>query len=137
MSRIPVSYFPYDSQRDKTDWRSVLSEIDRSIVLSKHTPGSLAELAEDLHFLSGGAMGTLMRIIVGAAERAIDSEHEQITRDLLHGIAADVGATRDAWPEEFADEPAARPARPARKANKAFGCRSTRTINKGRGIGST
>ncbi|WP_214367034.1 ATP-binding protein [Pseudonocardia sp. H11422] len=85
--------FPYGTDEQRTDWRSLVATMESMLRLHKHEPGTLVEQADYLYQRTGGMIGSLSQLIRGAAVLAV-GEDEQITRDLLDLVPVDYAATR-------------------------------------------
>ncbi|WNI20053.1 ATP-binding protein [Actinacidiphila sp. ITFR-21] len=84
---IPTHPFPYNHE-----WKGLVSTMERTLLLHRHTPGTLVELDRYLHKRTGGMIGALSHQIRGAAIDAILTGAERITRETLEAIPLDVAA---------------------------------------------
>jgi hypothetical protein len=66
--------------------------LEDSLRLHRHHPGVLAGLEEYLHRRTGGMIGSLLRLIRGAAVQAVLDSTEKITRAALDSIGVDVAS---------------------------------------------
>lgn len=62
--------------------------MEAGLLLRDHKPGTLAGLGEYLYGRAGGAIGSLSRLVRGAAVLAIENGAEQVTRELLELVPA-------------------------------------------------
>jgi hypothetical protein len=67
-------------------FQRVVTLFDKDLRLYRHQPGDLADLAPYLHTRSRGYMRMLSHLICQAAQRAILTQEERITRELLEKI---------------------------------------------------
>jgi hypothetical protein len=73
-------------------WTGLISAIEESLRLHRHQPGALTGLEEYLHRRTGGMIGSLLRLIRGAAIQAILDGTEKITRTALDSIGVDIAS---------------------------------------------
>ncbi|MCZ4120250.1 ATP-binding protein [Streptomyces sp. H39-S7] len=78
-----------DTGRDK--FRRIVNKFDKDLRLHHHEPGDLTRLAPVLHLRSKGYLRALSQLICQAAQRAILTQEERITEQLLDTLA--VGRT--------------------------------------------
>ncbi|TKR27329.1 hypothetical protein FA014_01115 [Cellulomonas hominis] len=71
---------------ERKAWITLLHTIDDRIVLAKHEPGTLQDMAELLYEYSQGHMQTLFDAINQATYRAITTGTEQITEGILEKL---------------------------------------------------
>lgn len=74
------------TEDDPETWLTVLRTFDKDMRLHHHKPDSLLDLAAYLHQRSGGYITTLSYLICEAAQLAIETGDEAITRDLLSSL---------------------------------------------------
>ncbi|MFJ9765551.1 hypothetical protein ACIRUY_17215 [Streptomyces erythrochromogenes] len=79
---LAVNPVPY-SPADHDTWHEVIKFFDQDLRLRHHSPGDLLRLASHLHERTGGYMKPLSYLICQAAQEAIESGTETITKDLL------------------------------------------------------
>ena len=79
-------------------WTGLISALEDSLRLHRHQPGTLTGLEEYLHRRTGGMIGSLLRLIRGAAIQAVLDGTEKITRTALDSIGVDI-ASETAGPE--------------------------------------
>jgi hypothetical protein len=84
---IRTGPFPRDAQ-----WGALIAALEYSLRLHRHAPGTLPGLDLYLHQRTGGSIGTLLRLIRGAAVQAILDGSECITTQTLESINADIAA---------------------------------------------
>ncbi len=78
-------------------WTGLISALEDSLRLHRHQPGALTGLEEYLHRRTGGMIGSLLRLIRGAAIQAVLDGTEKITRATLDSIGVDIASeTADA-----------------------------------------
>ena len=73
-------------------WTGLVSALEDSLRLHHHQPGALAGLEEYLHRRTGGMIGSLLRLIRGAAIQAVIDGTEKITRAALDSIGVDIAS---------------------------------------------
>jgi hypothetical protein len=73
-------------------WTGLISALEGSLCLHRHQPGALAGLGEYLHRRTGGMIGSLLRLIRGAAIQAVLDGTEKITRTTLDSIGVDIAS---------------------------------------------
>lgn len=87
---------------DKETWRRAIRAYERSLVLRHHEAGSLEKLSLEklssyLYERCGGSIGSLGKLITGAANRVIyrdDVESEAVTVEVMNTIHVDVYAMK-------------------------------------------
>jgi hypothetical protein len=83
-------------------WTGLIAVLEDSLRLHRHRPGTLTGLADYLHHRTTGMIGSLLRLIRGAALQAVLDGTERITRRSLDAIEIDIAAqtasTRDTIP---------------------------------------
>ncbi|MDG4755793.1 ATP-binding protein [Micromonospora sp. WMMD718] len=84
---VPTGPFPLGP-----DWTALVSAVETSLRLHRHTPGTLAELDRYLHQRTAGMIGSLLRLIRSAAIQAVIDTTEAITRASLDAIEVDIAA---------------------------------------------
>jgi hypothetical protein len=70
----------------------VVSALEDNLRLHRHQPGALTGLEEYLHLRTGGMIGSLLRLVRGAAIQAVLDGTEQITRATLDSIGVDIAS---------------------------------------------
>jgi hypothetical protein len=73
-------------------WTGLISALEGSLRLHRHQPGTLAGLEEYLHRRTGGMIGSLLRLVRGAAIQAVLDGTEKITRAALDSIGVDIAS---------------------------------------------
>ena len=73
-------------------WTGLISALEDSLRLHRHQPGALTGLEEYLHSRTGGMIGSLLRLIRGAAIQAVLDGTEKITRTALDSIGVDIAS---------------------------------------------
>jgi hypothetical protein len=77
-------------------WTALISALEDGLRLHRHQPGALTGLEEYLHRRTGGMIGSLLRLIRGAAIQAVLDGTEKITRATLDSIGVDIASeTKD------------------------------------------
>jgi AAA domain len=79
-------------------WTGLISALEDSLRLHRHQPGTLTGLEEYLHYRTGGMIGSLLRLIRGAAIQAVLDGTEKITRTALASVGVDI-ASETAGPD--------------------------------------
>ncbi len=64
-------------------WTGLISALEDSLRLHRHQPGALAGLEEYLHRRARSMIGSLLRLVRGAAIQAVLDGTEKITRTAL------------------------------------------------------
>ncbi len=78
---------------DGTEYEiDLISALEDSLRLHRHQPGALVALEEYLHHRTGGMIGSLLRLIRGAAIQAVLDGTEKITRASLDSIGIDIAS---------------------------------------------
>ena len=78
-------------------WTALISALEDSLRLHRHQPGALTGLEEYLHRRTGGMIGSLLRLVRGAAIQAVLDGTEEITRATLDSVGVDIASeTADA-----------------------------------------
>ena len=77
-------------------WTGLISALEDSLRLHRHQPGALTGLEEYLHRRTGGMIGSLLRLIRGAAIQAVLDGTEKITRTPLDSIGVDIALGKSA-----------------------------------------
>ena len=73
-------------------WTGLVAALEASLRLHQHTPGTLARLDGYLHQRTTGMIGSLLRLIRGAAIQAVLDGTEKITRASLDSIGVDIAS---------------------------------------------
>lgn len=84
---IPTHPFPHS-----TEWRGLVATMEKTLILRRHEPGTLATLDCYLRNRTGGMIGALSHQIRGAAIDALLTGTEKITKAGLEAVALDVAA---------------------------------------------
>jgi hypothetical protein len=82
---LRTSRIGYDDEGIRT-CALIVNKFDQALRLYRHKPGDLLELSQELHTLSRGNMRALSHLICQAAQKAIRSQQERITLELLNTI---------------------------------------------------
>ena len=83
-----------DTEHAKT-WRGIVQQFEKALPLTHHEPGTLVALSNYLHQRTNGSIGSLGRLITGAAIDLIvnpNGRPESITKELLDSRTIDVAA---------------------------------------------
>jgi hypothetical protein len=105
--------FSVATPESATEWATVIKIMESRLLLYRHTAGSIAKTQwRYLHERTRGSISTLSYLLRMAADEAIESGEEQITRELLDSIRTDEStqrayerATRTAKPEPRTSAP--------------------------------
>ena len=73
-------------------WTGLVSALEGSLRLHRHQPSTLTGLEEYLHRRTGGMIGSLLRLIRGAAVQAVLDGTEKVTRAALDSIGVDIAS---------------------------------------------
>jgi AAA domain len=84
---IRTAAFPRDEY-----WTGLISALEDSLRLHRHQPATLTGLGDYLHRRTGGMIGSLLRLIRGAAIQAVLDGTEKITRAALDSIGVDIAS---------------------------------------------
>lgn len=71
------------------EWTQLVAGMENSLRLHRHEPGSLTRMSKYLHHRTGGTIGSLSHLVRSAAIRAILTEEEAITKNILDKIRLD------------------------------------------------
>lgn len=84
------------TQRNRHQWRTLLSTIEERVVLANKRPGMLTDgqMPDYLYVRSTGHIGSLMELIRRGCARAIRTGAEHLTHTLLDAIKIDSAAER-------------------------------------------
>lgn len=80
--------------REQRQWRELVASIDDDIVLARHEPGTLVEIADYLYARNGGHIGSLLTLIRRGCAAAILEGSEALTIKLFESIMIDSAAER-------------------------------------------
>jgi len=75
-------------------WHRIVAVLDAQLRLLDHTPGTLTDLEQGLHDLTGGRVGTLCRIIGAAETQAVDTS-ERLTLEQIQDAATHANVQAD------------------------------------------
>ena len=95
-TRFSLHYVtPYDlnDRDDKRDWARLLTSIERNLHLYDAEEGDLRGLSQHLYDLTGGLTGELMPLLRNAANRAIETGTERITRSVVDKVQRSASRT--------------------------------------------
>ena len=95
-TRFSLHYVtPYDLNNgdDKRDWARLLTSIERNLHLYDAQEGDLKGLSQHLYDLTGGLTGELMPLLRTAANEAIHTGTERITRTVLNQVRRSAART--------------------------------------------
>ncbi|MEU1823787.1 ATP-binding protein [Streptomyces abikoensis] len=84
---VPTRPFPYGAE-----WKGLVATLEETLLLHKHSAGSLVKLDRYLHNRSGGMIGALSHAIRGAAIDAILDGTERVTKAGIDAIPLDHAA---------------------------------------------
>lgn len=80
-------------------WKEIIESFEHQLLLFNHHKGDLAAQAEYLHDRTRGSIGSLGRLLTGAAQWLIstdaDVDDETITHDVLESIPLDIDASEN------------------------------------------
>ncbi|MFE4956185.1 ATP/GTP-binding protein [Streptomyces sp. NPDC056653] len=79
---LAMNPIPYSPEEYGT-WHEVIKSFDQNLRLHHHSPGDLLNLAAHLHERTGGYMKPLSYLICQAAQEAIETGIEALTKELL------------------------------------------------------
>jgi hypothetical protein len=89
---LNTSAFGYATDSQRTDWARLVTDMEESLRLHRHKPGTLVALAPYLHERTHGMIGSLDQLIHEAANDAIDDGTERITKKHLAAVVLDTAA---------------------------------------------
>jgi hypothetical protein len=81
---------PYD--KDGQVFRALLASFEHHLLLRRHKPGTLDQFADYIFARTGGFIGAVSDLLREAANLAIDTGEERITRKLLSRVTLDFAA---------------------------------------------
>ena len=88
---VSTGPFPYHGE-----WKQLVAAMEAMLRLHRHEPGSLTASAKYLHQRTGGMIGSLSHLIRASAIRAILSEAEAVTEQLMDKTRIDHAAESSA-----------------------------------------
>lgn len=84
---------------EKALWTGIIRSFEHHLLLFNHHEGGLAADEQYLHDRTRGSIGSLGRLLTGAAQWLISSEaeaeDERITREVLESIPLDIDASEN------------------------------------------
>ncbi|GAB2752401.1 ATP-binding protein [Kitasatospora kifunensis] len=89
---LTTSAFSHVTAAQKDDWAKLVATMEQSLRLHRHRSGTLIELAPYLYQRTGGMIGSLDQLVHDAANEAIDTGAEKITKKLLDSVILDTAA---------------------------------------------
>ena len=90
---LSLDPFEIATNTGRRTWRSLLKTIERDLVLTDKYPGMLAhDLGDYLYARSTGHFASLMTLIARGCQRAIKTNAERLTAELLDGVRNDAAA---------------------------------------------
>jgi hypothetical protein len=78
--------------QDDQVFRALLASFEHHLLLRRHKPGTLDQLADYIYARTGGFIGAVSTLLREAANLAIDTGEERLTRKLLSSITLDFAA---------------------------------------------
>jgi hypothetical protein len=90
-SMLTMDRFHPSSEADHQVWRGVVEQFEDALPLLRHKPGTLLKLSNYLLARTNGSIGSLSRLINGAANDVL-GDSEAITRDVLDAQQLDFAA---------------------------------------------
>lgn len=92
---LEMTPYSLDTERQRREWRTLLTTIEQRLVLGNKHIGMLAEdLSDYLYIRSSGHIGSLMELIRRGCTRAIRTGSETLNRKLLDMITIDSAAEK-------------------------------------------
>jgi hypothetical protein len=110
---LHTAAFGHATASQRSDWARLVTTMEQTLLLHRHKPGTLIEMAPYLHQRTGGMIGSLDQLIHEAANDAISDGTEQVTRKHLDAVILDTAAQ-----EQYHPLAARRPAAAGRRAAK-------------------
>ena len=110
---LRTSAFGHATAAQRGDWAKLVATMEQTLLLHRHKPGTLVEMAPYLHQRTGGMIGSLDQLIYEAANDAISDGAERVTRKHLDAVILDTAAQ-----EQYHPLAARRPAAAASRAAK-------------------
>ena len=89
---FPIEPFEANTPFGKSEWVHIVGAFENHLVLKKARKGMLTGLAPYLYERTGGFLGSLSSLVRLAANKAIRSGEEEITRGLLGQVQIDYAA---------------------------------------------
>jgi hypothetical protein len=77
-----------------SSWEATVARAERALRLHRHAPGTLVQMADHLHHLTGGRTDHLAYLLRSGAIRAIHDGSEALTRDALDILAVSFSLSR-------------------------------------------
>ena len=94
-TKLDIQPFTIDTDRGRREWRQMLLALERRIVLTGKFPGMLADdLSDYLFTRSTGHIGSLMTLINRGCQRAVRTETEVLSEELLDGVKNDAASEK-------------------------------------------
>jgi hypothetical protein len=93
--RTDLSRFNRSDPVQERDWKAIVSKFEKSLPLFDHVPGTLVKLSRHLHDRTNGSIGSLGKLITGAAiDLILDpaGRPEAITTTILDDQILDIAA---------------------------------------------
>jgi hypothetical protein len=93
----PMTGFQLTTAEDRKEWKRLIASFEAQLCLFNHKQGSLAAMHEFLYRRTGGAIGSLAFLILGAAQELVldgDPEKEALTEEYLATFDIDLEAQR-------------------------------------------
>lgn len=110
---LHTSAFGHATAAQRGDWARLVATMEQTLLLHRHKPGTLVEMAPYLHERTSGMIGSLDQLIYEAANDAITDGTEQVTRKHLEAVTVDTAAQ-----EQYHPQPGRRPAAAGRRTAK-------------------
>jgi AAA domain len=88
-TRLGVDSFHQRDAAGRSHWRSLIKSAERQLVLADHRAGTLVDLEDYLFERTTGHIGSFFTLLVRGCYRAIRTEAEALTRDLLDRVRLD------------------------------------------------
>lgn len=91
---LNMTPFNLANSDDRATWKGLLPGFENELLLTAHEPGTLRDLSDYLFERTGGSIGSLARLVTGAALRAITDPKlpERVDRSLMDTIRLDFTA---------------------------------------------
>jgi hypothetical protein len=82
-SRIELPSFSIDTEKDETDLRTVLNEIDHLLPTERRSNFSDIDMARRFYFASNGLIGYIKKLVVGSYELMLEKNGAFVDRNML------------------------------------------------------
>lgn len=82
----PMKPYRIDTPEDRKDWLRLLATVDQHLILHNKQDKDLLILSEHIYNRTGGLTGVVMPLLRTAANKAIETGTERVTKDILDSV---------------------------------------------------